>query len=73
MEAAMQKAAVAKPNQKIAWTSPTPSKKSGKKTTKKAKPTEPTLADRLDKHRLYQLSVQSPEADLETKQQRARF
>ncbi len=33
MEAAMQKAAVAKPNQKIAWTSPTPSKKSGKKTT----------------------------------------
>jgi surface antigen len=33
MEAAMQRAAVAKPNQKIAWTSPTPSKKSGKKTT----------------------------------------
>ena len=33
MEAAMQKAAVAKPNQKIAWKSPTPSKKSGKKTT----------------------------------------
>ena len=33
MEAAMQKAAEAKPNQKIAWTSPTPSKKSGKKTT----------------------------------------
>lgn len=33
MEAAMQKAALAKPNQKIAWTSPTPSKKSGKKTT----------------------------------------
>ena len=33
MEAAMQKAAVAKPNQKITWTSPTPSKKTGKKTT----------------------------------------
>jgi len=33
MEAAMHKAALAKPNQKIAWTSPTPSKKSGKKTT----------------------------------------
>ncbi len=33
MEAAMQKAVVAKPNQKIAWKSPTPSKKSGKKTT----------------------------------------
>lgn len=33
MEAAMNKAALAKPNQKIAWTSPTPSKKSGKKTT----------------------------------------
>ncbi|MCO5759902.1 MAG: hypothetical protein EP309_06005 [Gammaproteobacteria bacterium] len=33
MEAAMQRATVAKANQKIAWTSPTPSKKSGKKTT----------------------------------------
>ncbi len=32
MEAAMRRAAVAKPNQKIAWSSPTPSKKSGKKT-----------------------------------------
>jgi surface antigen len=33
MAAAMKKAAVAKPNKKIAWKSPTPSKKSGKKTT----------------------------------------
>jgi hypothetical protein len=35
--------------------------------TKKAakKPAGPTLAERLDRHRLYQLSVQSPEADLE--------
>ena len=40
MEAAMQRAAVAKPNQKIAWTSPTPSKKSGKKTTGYVIPSE---------------------------------
>jgi len=34
MEAAMRKAAAeAKPNQKVAWTAPKPSKKSGKKTT----------------------------------------
>jgi surface antigen len=33
MEAALQGATVAKANKKIAWTSPTPSKKSGKKTT----------------------------------------
>ena len=32
MEAAMQKAVVAKPNQKIAWTASSPSKKSGVKT-----------------------------------------
>ena len=34
MDAAMRKAAAeAKPNQKVAWTAPAPSKKSGKKTT----------------------------------------
>jgi hypothetical protein len=40
-----------------------PKQASGKKASKK--PAGPTLAERLDKHRLYQLSVQSPEADLE--------
>jgi hypothetical protein len=46
----------------------TPSKKkpaSKKKPVSKKKPAGPTLAERLDRHRLYQLSVQSPEADLE--------
>ena len=33
MDAAMRRAAEAKPNQKVAWTAPAPSKKSGKVTT----------------------------------------
>jgi hypothetical protein len=45
-------------------------KKAAARKTSKAKksakkPAGPTLAERLDRHRLYQLSVQSPEADLE--------
>jgi hypothetical protein len=50
-----------------------PAKKADKKSTKKKagkgskpkKPAGPTLAERQDKHTLYQLSVQSPEADIE--------
>jgi hypothetical protein len=41
------------------------SKKKAGKGSKPKKPAGPTLAERLDKHTLYQLSVQSPEADIE--------
>jgi hypothetical protein len=41
------------------------SKKKAGKGSKPKKPAGPTLAERQDKHTLYQLSVQSPEADIE--------
>jgi len=67
VEAKAEKAEPKKSKKAAAKAEPEKKTPAARKTSKKPakKPSGPTLAERLDRHRLYQLSVQSPEADIE--------